>query len=102
MTFHSLYHYFDESTGPFRNLSDLEPHEAENILNDIRLQDKGFASNFSDAKPYRRQVYTFDEILHVIEEFGMPQQWNANGEKGPERYIEVQIWDDKPLRKWIT
>lgn len=172
-----LYHYYDDSTGPFHNLSDLELHEAENVLNDIRLQDKGFASKrsidylvirrnlevkarelfigkggkpirkyphymtlgecpwllswypagkmlqmsisefepsaisftygdlfptmrFNDAKPYRSQVYTLNEILHAIEEFGMPQQWNAEGDKGPERYIEVQIWDDKPLSKW--
>ncbi|MCY9670893.1 hypothetical protein M5X11_39445 [Paenibacillus alginolyticus] len=39
-----LYHYYDESTGPFRNLSDLEADEAERVLNNIHLQKKGFAS----------------------------------------------------------
>lgn len=29
-----LYHYYDESTGPFRNLSDMEPGEAEQVLAD--------------------------------------------------------------------
>lgn len=177
MTINHLYHYYDESTGPFHNLSDLELHEAENVLNEIRLHNKGFASKrsmdyieirrsleekarelfigkggkpireyphymtlgkcpwlidwypagkslqmtisefnpdtisftygdlfptmrFNDGKSYRRQVYILDEIQHVIEEFGMPQQWNTNGNQGPERYIEVQIWDDKPLNKW--
>src|SRR5688572_17468978 len=42
-----LYHYFDESTGPFRNLSDLEPEEAERVLDDIRIKKKGFASKRS-------------------------------------------------------
>lgn len=173
-----LYHYYDESTGPFHNLSDLPLHEAEQVLNELRQQNIGFASKrsqdylsirreleakarnlfiakggqpsrayphymtlgecpwllewypigrslrismdqfdldtisftygdlfptmrYQDGKPYRNQVYTWDEMVHVIEEFGMPQEWNANGEKGPERYIEVQIWDDKPLRTLI-
>lgn len=170
-----LYHYYDESTGPFRNLSDLEADEAERVLNNIRLQKKGFASKrsmdylsvrrnleimarelfilkggkptrnqphymtigdcpwlldwypngaklrismkdfephsisftygdlfptmrFKDDKPYRGQIYTLDEIRHVINEYGLPQEWNSVGNKGPERYIEAQIWDDKPLK----
>jgi len=172
-----LFHYYDEATGPFVNLSDLEVDEAERILNDIRHNKKGFASKrsidylqirrslelkareivvskggkpirsyphymtlgrcpwlldwyptgrelelsinefethtisftygdlfptmrYQDGKPYRNQVYTLDEIRKVINEFGLPQEWNIDGNKGPERYIEVQIWDDKPLRNW--
>ncbi|WP_231573832.1 hypothetical protein [Paenibacillus sp. FSL R5-0345] len=52
---------------------------------------------YKDGKPYRNQVYTKDEIVRVIEQFGMPQEWNTSGDKGPERYIEAQIWDDKPI-----
>jgi hypothetical protein len=173
----SLYHYFDESTGPFRNLSDLVPEEAEQVLNEIRIQKKGFASKrsmdylsvrrslesrarelfiqkggkptrnhphymtvgkcpwllewfekgkelripitefdllsisftygdlfptmrYQDGKKYRGQVYTFKEIIQVIDEFGLPQEWNSQGKEGPERYIEVQVWDDKPLTRW--
>lgn len=43
-----LYHYYDERTGPFRNLSDLEEHEAERVLDEIRQENKGFASKRSD------------------------------------------------------
>ncbi len=173
-----LYHYFDESTGPFQNLSDLKPEEAERILNDIRVQNKGFASKrsadylivrrsleakarelfilkggkpiryyphymtigecpwllewfvkgkelyipikefdpysisftygdlfptmrYQDGKKYRGQIYTINEINEVIKEFGLPQEWNPLGNNGPERYIEVQIWDDKPLTRWL-
>lgn len=31
-----LYHYYDESTGPFRNLSDMEPGETEQVLADLK------------------------------------------------------------------
>lgn len=173
-----LYHYFDESSGPFRNLSDLDHEEAEAILANIRLQKKGFAGQrqvdymdirhrleararelfilkggkplrssphymtvgkcpwliewyengkeleiplrlfhpltvsftygdlfptmrVQDGKAYRGQVYTLNEIEEVIAEFGLPQVWNKSGQGGPERYIEVQVWDDKPLLPWL-
>lgn len=168
-----LYHYYDQSTGPFRNLSDLAPEAAESVLGDIRRQNKGFASRRSadyleirrgleeraralfiakggrpvrqqphymtfgscpwlldwypqgtaiaipvtafspdrisftygdlfpamrylDGKPYREQVYTLDEIREVVREYGLPQHWNAEGRSGPERYIEVQVWEEPP------
>ncbi|WJH35627.1 hypothetical protein N6H14_06460 [Paenibacillus sp. CC-CFT747] len=50
-----------------------------------------------DGKPYRGQVYTQDEILAVLETYGWPQEWNRDGTKGPERYVEAQIWEEKPL-----
>lgn len=50
---------------------------------------------FRDGKPYRQQVYVRDEILKMVEQYGWPQQWNPDGRKGPERYIEAQIWDDR-------
>jgi hypothetical protein len=43
-----LYHYFDESTGPFRSLSDLRASEAEQVLHMIRDEGKGFASKRAD------------------------------------------------------
>lgn len=55
------------------------------------------AMRYQDGKPYRGQIYTIHEIVDVIQEFGLPQQWNAAGEKGPERYIEAQVWDEVPL-----
>ncbi|WP_127533621.1 hypothetical protein [Paenibacillus kobensis] len=172
-----LYHYYDLSTGPFRNLSDLDPCEAERILQEIRTHKKGFASKrsadyltirrnleararelfvlkggkpvrsaphymtlgecpwllewfdegkqlaiaidhfdpsvisftygdlfptmrYQDGKKYRGQIYTLPEIIELIDEFGLPQEWNRSGDQGPERYIEVQVWDDLPLLLW--
>ncbi|WMT39682.1 hypothetical protein RE628_20085 [Paenibacillus sp. D2_2] len=56
---------------------------------------------YQDNKPYRRQVYSKQEIVKVIDEFKMPQEWNRNGDKGPERYIEVQIWDDEVIQRYF-
>ncbi|MBW5449446.1 hypothetical protein GE107_25890 [Cohnella sp. CFH 77786] len=56
---------------------------------------------YQDNKPYRRLVYTKQEIIRVMEEYGMPQDWNKNGDKGPERYIEVQVWDDEVIQRYI-
>lgn len=57
---------------------------------------------YEDDRPYRKQIYTRAEIITVVDEFGWPQDWNSRGDQGPERYIEVQIWDEeviKPYRK---
>ncbi|WP_440117917.1 hypothetical protein [Paenibacillus sp. QZ-Y1] len=49
---------------------------------------------YPDGKPYRKQIYTKDEILEVIQTYGWPQEWNCQGDQAPERYIEVQVWDE--------
>ncbi|MEC0107081.1 hypothetical protein P4H27_09050 [Paenibacillus taichungensis] len=49
---------------------------------------------YMDDKPYRKQVYTKDEILDIIQSYGWPQEWNQQGDLGPERYIEVQVWNE--------
>ena len=34
------------------------------------------------------------ELFGGIQQYGLPQDWNADGKGGPERYIEAQIWED--------
>jgi hypothetical protein len=58
------------------------------------------AMRYPDGKPYRGQVYTLAELPVLIETFGLPQDWNATGEHGPDRYIEAQVWADEPLRPY--
>jgi hypothetical protein len=55
---------------------------------------------YQDSKPYRGQVYTLDE-LELIRLYGLPQDWNPDGEFGPDRYIEAQVWDDTPIRQYL-
>lgn len=60
------------------------------------------AMNYNDGKPYRGQVYTRNELAEVIERYGLPQVWNSDGSRGPERYVEAQIWDDTPLKEYLA
>jgi len=39
-----LYHYYERRLGPFRNLSDLPPTEAEALLTAIRQAGQTFAA----------------------------------------------------------
>lgn len=59
-----------------------------------------FSPRVTDGKPYRRQVYTYAEILRVIDQFGLPQDWNDDGRFGPERYIEACVWSDQPIQRY--
>lgn len=56
---------------------------------------------YKDGKEYRGQVYTIDELLILVDKYGLPQDWNKEGKHGPERYIEVQVWDDEVLKAYI-
>lgn len=60
-----------------------------------------FSPRVNDQKEYRRQIYTLSEIVEIIEKYGFPQDWNIDGKYGPERYIEVQVWDDQPLKAYL-
>lgn len=59
-----------------------------------------FSDRINDGKEYRKKLYTYDEILGIIDKYGLPQDWNDDGRYGPERYIEVHIWSDDPIRKY--
>lgn len=57
-----------------------------------------FSRRVHDGREYRGRIYTLTEILDLIERYGYPQDWNADGQNGPERYIEAQVWDDRPAQ----
>lgn len=60
-----------------------------------------FSPSITDGKEYRMKLYTYDEILGIIEKYGLPQDWNDDGKYGPERYIEAHIWSDETIKKYI-
>ena len=51
-------------------------------------------------REWHNTVYTYDEILKIIKGYGLPQEWNDNGEHGPSRYIEAHVWNDEPIDKY--
>lgn len=60
-----------------------------------------FSDAINDGKEYRKQLYTYEEILDIIEKYGLPQDWNDDGVQGPERYIEVHVWDDSVIGRYL-
>ena len=60
-----------------------------------------FSGKINDGKEYRNRLYTYDEILTIIDRYGLPQDWNPDFRYGPECYVEVQVWTDRGLEKWI-
>ncbi|WP_438433746.1 hypothetical protein [Gorillibacterium sp. sgz500922] len=59
-----------------------------------------FSPTVNDGKEYRQRLYTYDEILPIIEKYGLPQDWNNDGKYGPERYIEAHIWSDETINTY--
>lgn len=61
-----------------------------------------FSPKVNDGKEYRMTVYTYDEILRLIDRYGLPQDWNNDGSHGPERYIEAHIWCNETINKYLN
>ena len=59
------------------------------------------AMRYQDGKPTRGQVYLLAELPGLVEQYGLPQDWNAEGKLGPDRYIEAQVWADEPLKPYL-
>ena len=51
-------------------------------------------------KEYFHQLYTYEEILQIIEKYGLPQDWNDDGAHGYERYIEAHVWSDETVGRY--
>ena len=60
-----------------------------------------FSGRTKDGREYRNRLYSYDEILGIIDKYGLPQIWNPDFKYGPECYVEVQMWTDRGLEKWL-
>lgn len=58
-----------------------------------------FNDRVNDGKEYRKKAFTYDEIIGMIKKYGLPQDWNPDGEYGPERYVEAHVWSDRGIKK---
>jgi hypothetical protein len=53
------------------------------------------------AKPHHEQVFTLEEIRDVASRYGFPNPELPRERRGTEdAFIEVQIWDDRPLERY--
>lgn len=60
-----------------------------------------FSPQVKDGLEYREQVYTYDEIVELVKKYGLPQKTSQNNsEFARPRYIEVQVWSDKPIERY--
>lgn len=91
-----LMNWYKESACVQIHISRFEPDTLSFSYGDLFPT---FSPRVNDGKEYRRQIYTYPEILELINKYGLPQDWNSDGSLGPERYIEVQVWDDEPLQR---
>ena len=52
----------------------------------------------SQRKPYHGQVFALPEIREVISKYGLPgERWKTDPTMKYDKFIEVQVWDDKPI-----
>ena len=61
-----------------------------------------FSPSINDGREYRHRLYTYEEILAIIEKYGLPQSWNDDGRYGPERYIEAHVWSNETVERYKT
>jgi len=59
-----------------------------------------FSDSVNKDNEYYHTVYTYNEMLKIIEKYGLPQHWNNDGKHGYERYVEAHIWHDEPINKY--
>lgn len=56
----------------------------------------------SYLKPFHGQVFTKDEITEVVNTYGLPgDRWKVEEAWRYDRFIEAQIWDVRPIERFI-
>ncbi|MGL1891633.1 MAG: hypothetical protein OCD02_08400 [Spirochaetaceae bacterium] len=50
------------------------------------------AFRYKQNNPTRGKIFTTENIFEAIDKYGLPQRVNPNGDNGPIRYIEAQLW----------
>lgn len=59
-----------------------------------------FSDKVTDNFEYRKTVYTYAEILKIIEKYGLPQDKWSNPIFAQPAYVEVQVWSDNPIMRY--
>lgn len=59
-----------------------------------------FSDKVTDNFEYRKKVYTYAEILKIIEKYGLLQDKWSNPIFAQPAYVEVQVWSDNPIMRY--
>lgn len=60
-----------------------------------------FDPSHGKTEEYRQNIYTYDEIIKIIERYGWPQEsWSDNSPWWQPTYVEAQVWSDIPIDKY--
>lgn len=60
-----------------------------------------FSPIVTDGLEYRKKLYMYNDILNIIDKYGIPQRNEYKDEIGFPRYVEAQIWSDTVVNKYI-
>ena len=53
-------------------------------------------------KDFHGRVFTLDEIREVVARFGLPgERWQREPSMLYDRFIEAQVWDDRPIKRFL-
>jgi hypothetical protein len=59
-----------------------------------------FSDRVKDDSEYRRNAYTYSEILDIIDNYGYPRGISKTGQPSPFKYVEAQIWSDEVINRY--
>ena len=65
------------------------------------LERKGIQSVSADILEQIKPMTMSESAALFIEKYGLPQDWNDDGAHGPERYIEVHVWSDDVIGRYL-
>jgi hypothetical protein len=59
-----------------------------------------------EARPHHQRVFRMDQLLAVIERYGLPADeaeptYDGYQDRPFEKYLEVQLWSDQPIRELL-
>ena len=56
-----------------------------------------FSDRINDGKEYRKKLYTYEEILGIIDKYGLPQDWNDDGRYGQVVFAGLSLMEMFPI-----
>jgi hypothetical protein len=61
------------------------------------------AKHMADRREYHGRVFVLDEIIDLVDRFGLPgDRWKTDHSLRYDKFVEVQVWDDKPIRRTLA